>query len=244
MNELPVAYAQKTVIKHKKMQARFQSFVAEWNSLKADMGEAGCSSLLTETLGRIRYNEKNVAEELSLAATRTAWFQYLNHFKLYDCMRVKEERALDCKIQNNDFMEFTPDNALGVFNQIHALSQKELERGLVESIDALCGDWRTNQHHMLGNKVIVDHASPSNVLTRDVMIDLVRSFFVLDGVEYPGRHKLSIYNVRPYMEFAFYPGANTAHIVFKRQDLVDQANAIYLAHCPGALPPRKKLRGN
>lgn len=244
MNELPAAYAKNIFGKHEQMQARFNSFFAEWKSLQADMGAAGCSCLLTETLYRINHNEDNASEELSRTATKTAWFQYLNHFKLYDCMRVKEERTLNSQIQNNDFMAFTPDNALRIFNQIRALSQKELERGLVESIDALCGDWRTNQHHMLGNKVIVDHASPSNVLTRDVMIDLVRSFFVLDGVEYPGRHKLSIYNVRPYMEFAFYPGANTAHIVFKRQDLVDQANAIYLAHCPGALPPRKKLRGN
>lgn len=242
MSELVSEYAKNVVGKHEKMQARFNSFVSEWKSLQADMGAAGCSWMLTETLYRIKHNEDNASEELSRTATKTAWFEYLNHFKLYDCMRVKEERALNSQIQNNNFIAFTPDNALRIFNQIHALSQKQLEWGLFESIDALCEDWRTKQHHMLGNKVIVDYASPSNVLTMDFMIDLVRSFFVLDGVEYPGRHKLSIDNVRPYMEFAFYPGANTAHIVFKRHDLVDQANAIYLAHYPGALPPKKKLR--
>lgn len=124
------------------------------------------------------------------------------------------------------------------------------ERGVIECFRRLSWDYKTNEPCKFGKRIIVSYfftyGSPNNRAT-DQLDDLVRVFHVLDGKPEPD-HRNGIYSLawaarqdrqsfaeNDYLALKWYK-KGTAHITFKRLDLVEQMNRIVAKHHPNVLP--------
>ena len=155
--------------------------------------------------------------------------------------------------------EISEANILSTFKQLHHSKGEVFERGIINLFKGLSWDYRTNSPCRFGKKIVmtglVRHDKWGFSLNwgrqRDQLADLDRMLNLLDGKPIPeNRHDLtvklsehinkqrtaSVYNDDFFTIRYFQKG--TAHIIFKRADLVDKMNDILAKHYPSALPAK------
>ncbi|HFU1283211.1 DUF4942 domain-containing protein [Klebsiella michiganensis] len=163
-------------------------------------------------------------------------------------------------LEKDDIPAISEENILSTFKQLHLNKGEVFERGVINVFKGLSWDYKSNCPCKFGKKIIVNglvkHDRWGFVLNwgrqRDRLADLERMLMLLDGKPVPdnradvtcrlrdhineNRHSTS-YEDEMFTIKYFQKG--TAHITFKRSELVDKLNDIIARHYPGTLASRQ-----
>ena len=135
--------------------------------------------------------------------------------------------------------------------QLQDNQQLIFNRGVVKAFQSLSSDYKTNDAFKIGRKIVMENALGFYNHGCDALVDVERVMFVLDGKKPPTGNdtiatKLTTAGgcyFRPkrgeleteYMIGKTFKNKN-AHIIFKRQDLVDKCNEIITAFYGQTIP--------
>ncbi|EMH4163756.1 DUF4942 domain-containing protein [Pluralibacter gergoviae] len=168
-----------------------------------------------------------------------------------------EARGQWCKnLEEGELPTVSEANILSTFEQLHQDKHAVFERGVINVFRGLSWDYKTNSPCKFGKKIIVDGLvsfnrwgfSFTHGYRRDQLVDLERMLTLLDGKPLPdnradiacrlsdhiGRQRTSaVYDDELFSINYFQKGS--AHIVFKRPELIDRLNDIIAKHYPGVL---------
>lgn len=147
-------------------------------------------------------------------------------------------------------------NILSTFEQLYQSKAEVFERGIINVFKGLSWDYKTNSPCFFGKKIIINNLVTHNrwgfSLTwgykRDQLADLERMLYLLDGKAIPdnrGDISINLMNhirenrgkdVYEDMYFSIrYFQKGTAHLKFKRPELVEKMNDIIAKHYPRML---------
>jgi len=186
----------------------------------------------------------------------SGWSHLLSQTGLRTFMDVEARVDWDKQLGAGTMPPLTKDMIAGVFATLNEERQTMTERGVVNLFRALSWDHKTNLPQKFGKKVIV-----KNVLcyhgwvderTGSQLDDMTRAMCVFDGKPEPD-HRMKIWSVASagagtYETEYFFLKVHkkgTAHLTFKRLDLMERLNMILSKHHPNALPapkPSKKIK--
>ncbi len=159
-------------------------------------------------------------------------------------------------LEEGDLPAINEDNILSTFEQLHLNKQDVFERGVINVFRGLSWEYKTNSPCMFGKKIIVNNLVTHNRWgfslswgwRRDQLVDLERMLYLLDGKPVPDnrgdisvrlmeyirdnprqqRYEDELFGIRYFQK-------GTAHLIFKRLDLVEKMNDIVAKHYPGML---------
>ncbi|EPJ4230241.1 DUF4942 domain-containing protein [Klebsiella pneumoniae] len=162
-------------------------------------------------------------------------------------------------LEKDDIPAVSEENIMSTFEQLHLNKGAVFERGVInvfKGFKGLSWDYRTNSPCKFGAKIIVTGLVKFDRWgfglnwgwQRDRLADLERMLMLLDGKPVPdnradvtrrlGDHIHENRHSNRYEDEMFaikYFQKGTAHITFKRQELVDKLNDIIAQHYPGML---------
>ena len=159
-------------------------------------------------------------------------------------------------LEKDDIPAVSEENIMSTFEQLHLNKGAVFERGVINVFKGLSWDYRTNSPCKFGAKIIVTGLVKFDRWgfginwgwQRDRLADLERMLMLLDGKPVPdnradvtrrlGDHIHENRHSNRYEDEMFaikYFQKGTAHITFKRQELVDKLNDIIAQHYPGML---------
>ncbi|OKB66125.1 restriction endonuclease subunit M [Serratia marcescens] len=162
-------------------------------------------------------------------------------------------------LDEGELPEISEENILATFEQLHHSKGEVFERGVVNVFKGLSWDYKTNSPCSFGKKIIINNLVTHNRWgfslnwgwRRDQLTDLERMLFLLDGKPIPDNrgdvttrlmeHIRDHPGVQLYEDDFFsirYFQKGTAHLMFKRLDLVEKMNDIIAKHYPGMLPAK------
>lgn len=162
-------------------------------------------------------------------------------------------------LEGEDIPAVSEANILSTFEQLHQSKGEVFERGVINVFKGLSWNYKTNSPCKFGTKIIVTGLVKCDRWgfglnwgwQRDRLADIERMLVLLDGKPVPdnradvtrrlGDHIHENRRSNHYEDEMFvikYFQKGTAHIVFKRPELVDKLNDIIARHYPGALAAR------
>ncbi|MGC6031413.1 DUF4942 domain-containing protein [Enterobacter kobei] len=162
-------------------------------------------------------------------------------------------------LEKDDIPAVSEANILSTFEQLHLNKGEVFERGVINVFKGLSWDYRTNSPCKFGTKIIVTGLVKCDRWgfglnwgwQRDRLADLERMLMLLDGKPVPDNradvtrrladHIHANRHSNRYEDEMFaikYFQKGTAHITFRRPELVDKLNDIIARHYPGALAAR------
>lgn len=162
-------------------------------------------------------------------------------------------------LEGEDIPAVSEANILSTFEQLHQSKGEVFERGVINVFKGLSWNYKTNSPCKFGTKIIVTGLVKCDRWgfglnwgwQRDRLADIERMLVLLDGKPVPdnradvtrrlGDHIHENRHSNHYEDEMFvikYFQKGTAHIVFKRPELVDKLNDIIARHYPGALAAR------
>ncbi|EFH3552826.1 DUF4942 domain-containing protein [Escherichia coli] len=162
-------------------------------------------------------------------------------------------------LEKDDIPAVSEANILSTFEQLHLNKGEVFERGVINVFKGLSWNYKTNSPCKFGGKIIVSGLVKYDRWgfglnwgwQRDRLADLERMLVLLDGKPVPdnradvtrrlGDHIHENQHSNRYEDEMFtikYFQKGTAHITFKRPELVDKLNHIIARHYPGMLAAR------
>ncbi|MBZ7517938.1 MULTISPECIES: DUF4942 domain-containing protein [Klebsiella] len=190
---------------------------------------------------------------------RRIWRDLMNKSGMLSLMDAQARDEWHKSLEKDDIPAISEDNILSTFEQLHHNKQKVFERGIINAFRGLSWDYKTNSPCSFGKKIIINNLMTHNRWgfslnwgwRRDQLVDLERMLFLLDGKPIPeNRSDISarlMEHVRDnpardgYEDVFFsirYFQKGTAHLIFKRLDLVEKMNDIIAKHYPCMLAQR------
>ncbi|MGV2814357.1 DUF4942 domain-containing protein [Enterobacter cancerogenus] len=190
---------------------------------------------------------------------RSIWRDLMKKSGMLSLMDAQAREQWYNSLEKDDIPAVSEANILSTFEQLHQSKGEVFERGVINVFKGLSWDFKSNSPCKFGKKIIVTglvkHDRWGFGLNwgwqRDRLADLERMLVLLDGKPVPdnrtditrrlsdhiheNRHS-SRYEDEMFVIKYFQKG--TAHIVFKRPELVDKLNDIIARHYPGALSAR------
>ncbi|EAO8775850.1 DUF4942 domain-containing protein [Salmonella enterica] len=187
---------------------------------------------------------------------REIWRDLMKKSGMLSIMDAQARDQWYRNLESDDIPVITETNILSTFEQLHQSKDEVFERGVINVFKGLSWDYKSNSPCKFGKKIIVTglvkHDRWGFGLNwgwqRDRLADLERMLVLLDGkpvpdnrTDIPRRLSDHIHENRHsnrYEDEMFvikYFQKGTAHIVFKRPELVDKLNDIIARHYPGAL---------
>lgn len=162
-------------------------------------------------------------------------------------------------LEGEDIPAVSEANILSTFEQLHQSKGEVFERGVINVFKGLSWNYKTNSPCKFGTKIIVTGLVKCDRWgfglnwgwQRERLADLERMLMLLDGQPIPDNRadvtrRLSDHihtnrHSNRYEDEMFaikYFQKGTAHINFKRPELLDKLNDIIARHYPGALSAR------
>lgn len=162
-------------------------------------------------------------------------------------------------LEDGDLPAISETNILSTFEELHHSKADVFERGIINVFKGLSWDYKTNNPCLFGKKIIINNLVTHNrwgfSLTwgykRDQLADLERMLYLLDSMAIPDNHADISINMMNYIRdnsgkdvyddtylSIRYFQKGTAHLTFKRPELVDKMNDIIAKHYPGMLAER------
>lgn len=197
----------------------------------------------------INFGEAEGATNLLRKLDGPLWEYLMEESGLLTFMDTKARAEWQKSLHEHTYPEFTYETVKETFGSLYLARGEMFERGLIEIYKGLSWDWKTNQPFKFGRRVILSGFSHGYIYGSgcDKIDDLHRIFCVLDGKPEPdhrdgvGREirQKHIYqkadeHEAPYFKVRWFK-KGTAHVAFKREDLVTQCNRILARHYPYAL---------
>jgi hypothetical protein len=187
---------------------------------------------------------------------RRIWRELMNKSGMLALMDAEARDEWHKSLEKGDIPAISEANILSTFEQLHKSKGEVFERGVINVFKALSWDYKTNSPCKFGKKIIVDGLVSYNRwgfnLThgyrRDQLVDLERMLTLLNGKPLPdnrsdiacrlsdhiGQQRTStVYDDELFRIHYFQKGS--AHIVFKRPELIERLNDIIARHYPGML---------
>lgn len=159
-------------------------------------------------------------------------------------------------LEEGDLPTISEANILSTFEQLHLNKTEVFERGIINVFKGLSWDYKTNSPCSFGKKIIINNLVTHNRWgfslnwgwRRDQLADLERMLFLLDGKPIPdNRGDIAIRlmeHIRDnpaknayedeYFSIRYFQ-KGTAHLTFKRLELIEMMNDIIAKHYPGVL---------
>ena len=187
---------------------------------------------------------------------RSIWRDLMKKSGMLSLMDAQAREQWYNSLEKDDIPAVSEANILSTFEQLHQSKGEVFERGVINVFKGLSWDFKSNSPCKFGKKIIViglvKHDRWGFGLNwgwqRDRLADLERMLILLDGKPVPdnraditrrlGDHIHENRHSNRYedeMLVIKYFQKGTAHIVFKRPELVDKLNDIIARHYPGAL---------
>ncbi|WP_312629051.1 DUF4942 domain-containing protein [Scandinavium sp.] len=191
---------------------------------------------------------------------RNIWKDLMNKSGMLALMDAQARDEWYNSLEKDDIPAINEENILGTFKQLHLNKGEVFERGVINVFKGLSWDYKSNSPYRFGRKIIVNGLVKHNRWgfglnwgwQRDRLADLERMLMLLDGKPVPdnradvtrrlGDHINENRYSNRYEDEMFvmkYFQKGTAHITFKRSELVDKLNDIIARHYPGALPTKQ-----
>ncbi|EAM7548177.1 DUF4942 domain-containing protein [Salmonella enterica] len=190
---------------------------------------------------------------------REIWRDLMKKSGMLSIMDAQARDQWYRNLESDDIPAITETNILSTFEQLHQSKDEVFERGVINVFKGLSWDYKSNSPCKFGPKIIVNGLvkydrwgySLNWGWQRDRLADLERMLMLLDGKPVPdsradvtrrlGDHIHENSGSNSYEDGMFkikYFQKGTAHIVFKRPELIDKMNDIVAKHFPGALSTR------
>lgn len=162
-------------------------------------------------------------------------------------------------LEEGDLPAISEANILSTFKQLHLNKRDVFERGIINVFKGLSWDYKTNSPCSFGKKIIINNLVTHNRWgfslnwgwRRDQLADLERMLYLLDGKPIPDNrgdistrlmehirdnpakevYEDQFFSIRYYQK-------GSAHLVFKRPELIEKMNDIIAKHYPGVLASR------
>ncbi|HEN3276733.1 TPA: DUF4942 domain-containing protein [Yersinia enterocolitica] len=187
---------------------------------------------------------------------RSIWRDLMMKSGMLALMDAEAREQWYKNLEEGDLPAINEDNILSTFEQLHLNKQDVFERGVINVFRGLSWEYKTNSPCMFGKKIIVNNLVTHNRWgfslswgwRRDQLVDLERMLYLLDGKPVPDNRgdisaRLMEYirdnpRQQSYEDDLFsirYFQKGTAHVIFKRLDLVEKMNDIVAKHYPGML---------
>lgn len=224
-----------------------------------DEAEGVCAVLqipgVSAALSTLSYHRSHLlvsgaVDEIRRAIDAQVWNRLLNETGLRTFMDAKSRAQWDDQVKRVSTPDLTADNIAATFGALYDSRRAMFEAGVLECFRRLSWNYKTNQPVMFGKRVLVRHVIDVwGFPTRscDELDDLDRAMHVLAGRPEPD-HRCSIQSLlrqshaagkraldADMMSLRWYK-VGTAHVTFRRMDLVEQLNAILVRNFPRALP--------
>ncbi|MBS0879815.1 DUF4942 domain-containing protein [Pantoea sp. JGM49] len=187
---------------------------------------------------------------------RSVWQDLMLKFGMLALMDAQARSQWYQNLEDGDFPAICEENILSTFEQLHKSTTDMIERGIINVFKGLSWDYKTNCPCFFGKKIImkslVTHNRWGYSLTSrfrlDQFADLERMLFSLDSKTISDTHgdisMRLMEHIRDNPDKDVYDDAyftiryfkkGTAHLTFKRPELVDRMNDIIAKHYPGML---------
>ncbi|HAG4414365.1 TPA: DUF4942 domain-containing protein [Salmonella enterica] len=187
---------------------------------------------------------------------RSIWRDLMMKSGMLALMDAEAREQWYKNLEEGDLPAINEDNILSTFEQLHLNKKDVFERGVINVFRGLSWEYKTNSPCMFGKKIIVNNLVTHNRWgfslswgwRRDQLVDLERMLYLLDGKPVPdNRGDISVRLMeyirdnprqQSYEDELFgirYFQKGTAHVIFKRLDLVEKMNDIVAKHYPGML---------
>ncbi|HEY4370013.1 MAG TPA: DUF4942 domain-containing protein [Steroidobacteraceae bacterium] len=184
------------------------------------------------------------------------WDYLMSESGLISFMDAKAREQWRKQLESDQLPPLTADNIISTFRHVHSTREEMFERGVISLFKRLSWDYKTNLPFRFGKRLIFRHLftiygnnfdhSFVNHTTCDELDDLTRVFHVLDGRPEPDhrdgfyRHIGDAHRAKQmewsgeYFSLKWFK-KGTGHLIFHREDRVDQLNQILARHFPNAL---------
>ena len=190
---------------------------------------------------------------------RGIWRDLMQRSGMQSLMDAQARDEWYNSLEKEDIPAVSEANILSTFEQLHLNKGEVFERGVINVFKSLSWNFKTNSPCEFGTKIIVTGLVKYDRWgfglnwgwQRDRLADLERMLMLLDGKPVPdnradvtrrlGDHIHENRHSNSYEDEMFaikYFQKGTAHITFKRPELVDKLNDIIARHYPGALAAR------
>ncbi|MBX9498684.1 DUF4942 domain-containing protein [Yersinia enterocolitica] len=204
-------------------------------------------------------NVKTAMSTITCNLDRSIWRDLMQKSGMISLMDAQARKQWDNNLEGDDIPEISEANILSTFEQLHHSKADVFERGIINVFKGLSWDYKTNSPCQFGKKIIVnglvDHNRWGFKLNwgwrRDQLADLERMLFLLDGKAIPeNRHDVTVrlsehinqQSTSEIFDDAYfsirYFQKGSAHITFKRPNLIERMNDIIAKHYPGMLAAR------
>ena len=193
-------------------------------------------------------------EDLARFIDAPYWDTFLKQTGVLACMHTEARAKWNSQIWSCDVPALTMDNIKEVMGSLHDNRRDYLEEGVVAVFKELSHDYKSNTPVKFGKRVVIErfggyapfyHACQHAMSKVD---DLLRILQLADGkpTHEQGMTSKAVSDAKlmdrgtatietPYYTLKVFK-KGTAHIVFKRQDLVDKLNMAIGKRFPNALP--------
>ncbi|ECD0362580.1 DUF4942 domain-containing protein [Salmonella enterica subsp. enterica] len=190
---------------------------------------------------------------------RNIWRDLMKKSGMLSIMDAQARDQWYRNLESDDIPAISEANILSTFEQLHQSKDEVFERGVINVFKGLSWDYKSNSPCKFAQKIIVNGLvkydrwgySLNWGWQRDRLADLERMLMLLDGKPVPdnradvtrrlGDHIHENKGSNSYEDGMFkikYFQKGTAHIIFKRPELVDKLNDIIVRHYPGMLAAR------
>ena len=187
---------------------------------------------------------------------RSIWRDLMKKSGMISLMDAQAREQWYNSLEKDEIPAVSEENILSTFEQLHLNKGEVFERGVINVFKGLSWDFKTNSPCKFGAKIIVTGLIKYDQWgfgldwgwQRDRLADLERVLMLLDGKPVPDNradvtrrladHIHENRHSNRYEDGMFaikYFQKGTAHITFKRQELVDKLNDIIARHYPGML---------
>ncbi|VXC43513.1 Restriction endonuclease subunit M [Enterobacterales bacterium 8AC] len=191
---------------------------------------------------------------------RDIWRDLMKRSGMLSVMDAQARDQWYRNLESKDVPAVSTDSIYSTFEQLHRDKGEVFERGVINVFKSLSWDYKSNHPCKFGKKVIINGLVSYNQwgftlnhsYRRDQLADLERMLHLLDGKTIPdNRSDLTarLYDhirAHPQMAKVYedeyfsikYFMKGSAHLTFRKPELMDKMNDIIARHYPGVLPER------
>lgn len=190
---------------------------------------------------------------------REIWRDLMQRSGMLSLMDAQTRDTWYRSLEYDNFPEISEENILSTFEQLHQNKDEVFERGVINLFRGLSWNYKTNCPCKFGNKIIVNNLVRwdrwgLHLITgqqADRLADLERMLHLFSGKPIPDSreniiirlddHIRSVQGKACYEDERFsirYFKKGSAHITFRKPELVDRLNDIIARHYPNVLADR------
>ncbi|MHA3489576.1 DUF4942 domain-containing protein [Yersinia enterocolitica] len=191
---------------------------------------------------------------------RSIWQGLMKKSGMLSLMDAQARDQWYRNLEGDNIPAISEESIYSTFEQLHRDKDNVFERGMINVFKSLSWDYKSNHPYKFGKKIIVNNLvsytqwgfTLNHSYRRDQLADLERMLFLLEGKAIPdnrgdvttrlyehmsaNRQMTKVYEDDYFAIKYFMKGS--AHLTFRKPELMDKMNDIIAKHYPSVLPER------